>query len=202
MTVREDAVQTVVAIALKEADAAVVVTPHPAIRILTDQTAMAAVREEMEEAVQAQTEDPVLQAASLESSGKTDPTTASRKLLVMMAVQTIAAVQIVEAKAADVLITDKVTEEEMIGQFVKASVATTLVEAPQDQIDQNVKKDVQNNAVEERLIRAIKGVILAQNLKKPCSNPTSQARPVGLLEASLDLVKMNNINFGLRIAPL
>tara|TARA_B110000459_G_C16378084_1_gene388519 strand:- start:274 stop:573 length:300 start_codon:yes stop_codon:yes gene_type:complete len=98
MTVREDAVQTVVAIALKEADAAVVVTLHPAIRILTDQTAVVAVREEMEEAVQAQTEDPALQAASLESSGKNDPTTASRKLLAMMAVQTIAAVQTVEDK--------------------------------------------------------------------------------------------------------
>tara|TARA_B110000305_G_C19048853_1_gene451725 strand:- start:171 stop:458 length:288 start_codon:yes stop_codon:yes gene_type:complete len=95
-----------------------------------------------------------------------------------------------------------VTEEEMIDQLVKENVATILVEAPQDQIVQNVKKDVQNNAVEERLIHAIKGVILAQNLKKPCSNPTSLARPVGLLEASLDLVKRNDINFGLRIAPL
>jgi len=98
MTVLEDAVQTVVAIALKEADAAVVVTLHHAIRILTDQTAVVAVREEMEEAVQAQTEDPALQAASLESSGKIDPTTASRKRLAMMAVQTIAAVQTAEDK--------------------------------------------------------------------------------------------------------
>ena len=98
MTVLEDEVQTVVAIALKEAGAAVVVTLHPAIRILIDQTAVVAVREGMEEDVQAQTEDPALQAASLESSGKTDPTTASRKLLAMMAVQTIAAVQTVEDK--------------------------------------------------------------------------------------------------------
>ncbi len=90
----------------------------------------------------------------------------------------------------------------MIDQLVKENVATILVEAPQDQIVQNVKKDVQINAVEERLIHAIKGVILAQNLKKPCSNLTSQARPVGLSEASLDLVKRNDINFGLRIAPL
>ena len=64
----------------------------------------------------------------------------------------------------------------MIGQFVKASVATTLVEAPQDQIDQNVKKDVQNNAVEERLIRAIKGVILAQNLKKAVFKPNEPSK--------------------------
>jgi hypothetical protein len=90
----------------------------------------------------------------------------------------------------------------MIGQLVKENAVITPVEVPEDQTVQSDKKDVQNNAVEEHQIHEIKAVLLPQNLKKPCSNPTSQARRVGALEGSLDLVKMNDINFGLRIAPL
>ena len=176
MTVREDEAQTVVAIVHKEGDAAVAATPLPAIQILTAQTAVVAVLEEMEEAVLAQTEGQALQAVSRESSGKTGPTTASRKLLAMMAVQTIAAVQTVEAKESDVLTTDKGPQEEMIGQLVKESVTRIPAETLEDQIVQNAKKDIQINAVEEQRIHGIKGVILAQNLKKAVFKPNEPSK--------------------------
>jgi hypothetical protein len=98
MTGREDEIQTVVAIVLKEGDAAVAAIRRLAILILTEQTAAVGAQEEVEEAVLAQTEDPALQAASLESNGKTGPTTANRKLPAMTAVQTIVVAKTVEAK--------------------------------------------------------------------------------------------------------
>ena len=67
MTVHADEIQTIVVIDLKVVAAIL----HLAIPILTDPTT--------EAAVLAQRADPALQEASLESSGKIDPTTANPK---------------------------------------------------------------------------------------------------------------------------
>ena len=90
MKVHADEIQTIVVIDPKVVDAAVAAILHPAIPILTDPTA--------EAAVLAQTADPALQEASLESSGKIDPTTANPKLREMTADLMIVAAMTAAAK--------------------------------------------------------------------------------------------------------
>jgi hypothetical protein len=214
MTVPEDGMLKVVEIGLKEEDAAATARAealHLEIPILTGPTAEELVQATAPETVQVQTDGRAVLLDSLESLGKSVPMTANRKQQVATAVQTIDAVMTAEheEEARNVedgdqldLTTDKVTAETMIVQHVLEIAAKIPAEAQEVLTDRNVKKDAQSNALVDHTTLEIKAVRIQPSPKKPFSNLASLARPGARLEGSLDLVRTNDANFGLRIAPL
>ena len=77
-----------------------------------------------------------------------------------------------------------------------------LEEMQEDPTEQVVQKAALIKELQEPRTLEITEVQRHPNLKKQYSNPKSPLRRDGHLEGFLDLVRMNDLNFGLRIAPL
>jgi hypothetical protein len=148
------------------------------------------------------TEDQVIPTIHPESSGKTAPTAESQKGAGMKGVLKAIETKPEEEEESNDPIANKIISEEETTPAVETTVAIQVEEmiAPKGALTDQETEPIREL---KEATRPIAGELqLNPSQKKQCLNPQNPTQPARYLEGSLALARTNDLNFGLRIAPL